>query len=108
MYPFAFSGRLIGSALVNLEATDIHHLRNLEFEDDFETGTMVGIDLAISYAFSPQLQAMLGFHYIDYAEVKGSTEITDLVTGATSAVGGDAAGSDNSNGTIMAAVVYTF
>lgn len=106
MQPLTFSGRVIGSALVNLEATDTHHLRNLEFEDDFETGTMFGIDLALAYSYSHNLQFMFGFQYLNYDEVKGSTQLKDLSTGEVSLVGGDAAGSDNSSGLIMLALVY--
>lgn len=106
--PFTFSGSVIGSVLVNFEATDIHHLRNLEFEDDFETGTMFGIDLAVAYSFSDRLHLMGSFNYVNYEEVKGSTTITDLTDGSSYVIGGDVAGADNNYSLFMATLMYIF
>jgi plasminogen activator len=105
-HPLSFTGRIIGSGLVDLEAKDTHYLRNVVFEDDFETGTMFALDLGFAYSFSEKLQVMGGFHYQYYDEVKGSTTITDLTTGEAATYTGDSAGSDNTSSIFMATLIY--
>ncbi len=104
--PLSFTGRIIGSGLVDLETKDNHYLRNLVFEDDFETGTMLALDLGFTYSFSDRLRFMGGFHYQYYDEVKGSTTVTDTSTGETFIYSGDTAGADNSSSIFMATIVY--
>jgi plasminogen activator len=105
-HPLSFTGRIIGSGLVDLETKDTHYLRNVVFEDDFETGNMLALDVGFTYSFSNRLQLMGGFHYQYYDEVKGSTTITNLSTGEVATYSGDSAGSDNSSSIFMATIIY--
>ena len=96
LHPVTLTGRVIGSTLVNVDSLDHHHLRNLVFEDDLETGSMVGLDLAAAYDFTSRLHFSAGFHYQRYEEVKGSVSVTDTTTGQVTVYGGDTDGADNS------------
>lgn len=101
-----FAGRFIASTFVELEAVDNHYQRNLEYTDDFEDGSMFGIDLAASYRFTDHMSIMGAFRYQNYDEVKGSTTVRNTVTGAARHYGGDVAGADNSITMITASLVY--
>lgn len=104
--PVTFAGRFIYSPAVDLEAVDNHYMRNLEFTDDFETGDLFGLDLALTYQMTPNWKIAGSLHYQSYDEVKGSTTIKDTITGASYYYGGDVAGSDNSSTLIAATVIY--
>ncbi len=104
--PITLSGRLIGSTLVDVDDQDHHKLRNLIFDDDFETGNMIGVDLSATYDYTSRLHFIAGFHYQEYGEVKGSTTVTDTTTGAQQTFNGDAAGADNYVDMFTLSVVY--
>jgi plasminogen activator len=106
--PVTFKGRIIGSTLVDVEAEDTHYLRGLMFDDSFETGSMIAVDLGVSYHLSKRLHVTGGLHYQNYDEVQGSTIITDQSTGFSYLVEGDAAGADNSSTMILATISYDF
>ncbi|WP_028578788.1 omptin family outer membrane protease [Desulfogranum japonicum] len=102
------SGRVIFSPLVQGEDEDTHHLRDLLFEEDFDSSWMWAADLAITYKFSPNwgLTGLLSYQYYD--EAKGSTTITDLTTGQKYYYPGDAAGADNTATMLSLRLDYTF
>ncbi|GBE53292.1 coagulase/fibrinolysin precursor [bacterium BMS3Bbin14] len=102
------TGRLIGSTLVKVEDVDHHHLRNLLIENDFDTGSMVSFDLGGSYNFTDQFSLLAAYHYQIYYETKGSTKITDLLTGETQNFPGDAMGTDHQSNMISLSLRYTF
>lgn len=106
--PITFSGRIIGSTFVTAEDKDQHHLRNLVFEEDFDSGNMFAVDLSGAYNFTDQLSLLVSYHFQRYDEMKGETTITDLTTGAVTKVDGDAAGIDHSSGMLSLSAVYTF
>ncbi len=89
------SGRVIGSPLVKGEDKDIHHMRDLLFEEDFDTSWMWAADLALTYKLSPHWGLTGLFSYQYYDEAKGETTITDLITGEQWYYPGDSAGADN-------------
>lgn len=103
-----FKGRIIASPLVSAGDEDIHHLRNLRFEGDFDYSSMVGIDLGLGYSFTPNLALTAAFKYQKYEEADGDTLITDLSTGAQQHVSGDAAGVDHSSSMVSVGLQYRF
>ncbi len=102
------SGRLIGSPLVQAEDEDHHHMRSLRFEEDFDNSNMWAIDLSATYLFSQQFGVTGAFSYQYYDEAKGTTTITDLVTGEQVFIDGDAAGADNEATLFSLIFVYRF
>ncbi len=102
------TGRLIGSTLVKVEDVDHHHMRNLLFENDFDTGSMVSFDLGGGYNLTDQLSLLAAYHYQIYYETKGSTKVTDLLTGETQNFPGDAAGTDHQSDMVSLSLRYTF
>lgn len=105
--PVSISGRLIGSTLVSAEDEDIHHLRNIRFEEDFDNGDMIGVDFAVTYKLNAQMALVGSFKYLEFNEVKGETRATDLTTGQTYLFAGDSAGLDNETSTIALAFTYS-
>ncbi len=103
-----FRGRVIASPLVSAEDEDIHHMRNLRFEEDFDTSSMYGVDLAIGYEVTPNFALTAAFKYQKYEEAKGETTITDLTTGQKYHYPGDAAGTDHTSSMISAGLEYRF
>jgi len=104
----SFSGRFIASPFASANDEDTHHMRDLLFEEDFDTTFMWSIDLAASYYFTPQFALTGMFHYQKYDEAKGSTTITDLVTGEKYYYAGDAAGTDHTSHLLTLFLEYTF
>lgn len=104
----SFSGRFIVSPYAMAGAEDTHHMRNLFFEDDFDPTTMWAVDLGARYNFTPQLALLGAFHYQRYNEAKGSTTITDQVTGARRYIGGDAAGTSHTSNLLSLSLLYNF
>lgn len=103
-----FKGRVIASPFVTAEDEDIHHLRNLRFEEDFDTSSMYGVDLAIGYEITPNFALTGAFKYQKYEEAKGDTTITDLTTGQQYHYPGDAAGTDHTSSMISVGLEYRF
>ncbi|MFP7755129.1 omptin family outer membrane protease [Thermodesulfobacteriota bacterium B35] len=102
------SGRLIASPFVQAGDRDQHHLRNLVFEEDFDNGTMLGVDLNGGYRFTDQLALMFNYHYQKYEEMKGDTTITDQVTGEQYHIPGDAASIEHYSHLFSLSLQYTF
>jgi len=93
--PLNFSGRFIFSPYVWGDDKDQHHLRSLVFEEDFDSGTMVALDLTGKYFWTKDFTTWLSFHYQDYSEMKGETTTTDTTTGVQTTTTGDVAGMDS-------------
>jgi len=83
-------------------------MRDLLFEEDFDSGSMLAFDLAGSYNFSKNIALMISYHYQDYREMKGETTITDLVSGEVTKSTGDVAGMDHRSSLISLSAKYTF
>jgi plasminogen activator len=101
-------GKFIYSTFVQAGDKDQHHMRNLVFEEEFDDGDMYGIDLALAWNFRPKWAAIASFNYQKYDEMKGTTDITDLVTGERYHISGDAAGADHNHTVWSLGVRYTF
>lgn len=106
--PIEFSGRVVFSPYVWGEAKDQHHLRNLIFEEDFDSGTMLSLDFAGHYYFSNNLSLWLAFHYQKYHEMKGETVVTDITTGEKTTYRGDVGGMDHQSSMVSTGVSYSF
>lgn len=103
-----FKGRVIASPLVSAGDDDIHHLRNLRFEGDFDYSSMFGVDIGLGYSFTPNLALTAAFKYQKYEEADGDTVVTDLVTGTRQYYGGDVAGVDHSSSMVSVGLQYSF
>lgn len=104
--PVTFAGRFTYSPSVDLEAVDTHYLRDLEFTDEFDSGDMFGLDVALVYQLTTNMKLAGSVHYQKYDEVKGSTTIKDLTTGYSYHLDGDVAGADNSSTLFAASFIY--
>ncbi len=103
------SGRIIFSPFVQAGDEDHHHMRNLLFEEDFDNGTMIGIDFSGGYHITEQFSLLGSYHYQKYNEVKGDTTITDLTTGRQLAyIPGDAAGAEHYSHLFSITAMYSF
>ncbi len=106
--PFTFSGRVIGSTFVYGEDKDQHHMRDLIFVEEFDSGQMFAVDLAGSYHFTQNVSLMFSYHYQDYQELKGETIITDISTGEVTKYNGDVAGMDHRSSMLSFSALYQF
>ena len=103
-----FSARLIGSPFVDASADDTHHLRNLQFKDEFSSGTMIAVGLTGAYNFTESFSANVAFQYQNYSEIKGYTIVTNTVTGQSNRTADDTAGISQSSSLLSLGVRYTF
>jgi len=71
---FSLSGRFIYAPWVSAEATDVHYMRNIVIEDDFDEGDMIGFDITAAYDFTEKFGMKLGYSYQDYDTVQGDSE----------------------------------
>lgn len=106
--PITFSGRFIGSPVVFGEDKDQHHMRDLVFEEDFDSGTMFAIDLSGAYNFTKNFSVMLSYHYQKFDEMNGETTVTDTTTGEVTKFDGDVAGMDHSSDMISVSAIVNF
>ena len=81
--PITFSGRIIGSTFAFGESTDQHHMRDLVSEDKYNSGQMLGVDLAGAYNFTKNFSLMLSYHYQVYKNFEDDAHRKDLTTGVT-------------------------
>jgi plasminogen activator len=79
--PVTLDGRFIGSTLVSADDKDTHHLRNIYFTDDFDSGHMFGIDFACTYNFTPHIAATAAFQYQRYEEITGDASALYMDSG---------------------------
>lgn len=93
---------------VKVSATDFHHLRNLIFEDNFETGEMNSFKAAIEYKFSKNFGVYYRYDVQVFAEVRGNTTYFDSGTGLAIGACFNCAGADNSNQTQSIGISYTY
>jgi plasminogen activator len=93
--PLNFSGRVIFAPYVWGDDKDQHYMRDLVFEQDFDSGTMFAVDFTAKYYFTPNFTTWLGFQYQNYDEMKGESTITDTTNGAQTKATGDVAGMDS-------------
>lgn len=105
---FEFLAKFIYSPIVFAGDEDIHHMRDLKFEEDFDPTTMWAIDIGGSYFITDNFSAQFTYHYQKYNEAKGTTTITDLKTGAKTFYDGDVAGTSHDSSLFNLSLVYDF
>lgn len=91
------NGRVIGSSWAKGDDQDNHHLRSLRFTEDFAKARFLSADLGVAYRFNPFFSVTADYRYQMWGLAKGPTSVTNLQTGATGSVGGDAAGAGNTS-----------
>lgn len=85
---------------------DIHHLRDLRFEESGKNGQWLDLQLSIDVALDRNLDLTFGITHTIYSEVKGPVTATDLTTGTTSYYPGDAASLDHGSTLVSVGVSY--
>lgn len=104
---FKMSGRLIYSPIVNGEATDHHHMRNLVTYDDFEGENLIGFDLSGTFYFQNNLALEVMFSHQSYDMMQGDSEWHFRDEGVVYVID-DGAGMDHSSSLLSVALQYTF
>jgi plasminogen activator len=103
--PFTFSGRCIGSTIVNASDEEHYLLRDLVITSDLDPGTMLEFDIAAVYSLSPHMAATLAFQYEKYDEIKGTSNYSYLNSGIKYT--GDT-GIDYESSLVSLSFIYTF
>jgi plasminogen activator len=106
--PIVLSASFRYSNQVHGEGVDIHHLRDLRFEDSGDGGKWQAYDINIDFHLSKTLALNLGYAAQRYAEVKATTTMTDLASGDKFFFPGDAAGLDNRSNLLKMGLSYRF
>jgi outer membrane protease len=101
------SGRFIFSSLVSADAEDTHHLRDLYYKDEMDSGHLLGFDLALTMPLSEHLSLIGLYSYQKYDSLQGGETITDLITGQ-SEYHNDSAGMDQTLSLLTLSLAYSF
>lgn len=75
-------GKFIGSWWVDSEDVDLHHMRDLMFEERFDQGSMMSAELEASFRVTDRFSILGSYEYVNHDEVKGPTAVSDENTGA--------------------------
>lgn len=105
---FEFNTLLKFSNLAKARGNDVHYLRDLSFNDKSTRSRYYGASVDAGYYIKTNTKVFAEFSYSKYEEGKGSTQIIDNNSGASSSIGGNAAGIANKNYTITAGLQYRF
>ncbi|MDH5572959.1 MAG: omptin family outer membrane protease [Gammaproteobacteria bacterium] len=103
-----FHARAIYSNMVDVSATDYHHLRDLTFKNSYEDGEMTAYNATLAYQFGAGFGLMARFDYQEYKEVRGGTDYSVTSTGANAGYCRNCAGTDNSTTTWSLGMLYEY
>ena len=103
-----FHARVIYSNMVGVSALDLHHMRDLTFEDNFADGEMAAYDVSLTYQLATGLGLIARFDAQEYQEVRGDTTYRVSSTGADAGSCTNCAGADNSNSTWSLGLSYEY
>jgi plasminogen activator len=92
-----FDAKLRYSQWVSGEDVDHHLLRYLRFEEEGSGGDWIEYDVSLTYLLNKRASLNIAYSAQEYDEIKASTTVTDLLTGATTLYAGDSAGLDHSS-----------
>ncbi len=96
------------SAWAEGEDVDIHHLRDLRFEEKGNGGEWYKFEIEMVFDISRNITYSLGYSTQTYEEIKASTTVTDLTSGATAFYPGDAAGLSHKSELLTMSLQYRF
>lgn len=105
---FDLEGEVLYGNNVDASDEDIHHARNLYFEDFFEDGEYFGISLKGKYNFTKSLSLIVSYDYEKYLLNKGWTKVTNLNTGYTSSYNYNSAGIENESSMYTVGLEYRY
>ena len=91
------TGRVIGSGWAKGDDQDNHHLRALQFTEDFAKARFVSGEVGLAHRFNPYLSLTADYRYQMWGLGKGPTSITNLATGSSTTIGGNSAGAGNTS-----------
>lgn len=104
----SFDASIHYSQWVKGEDVDIHHLRDLRFEESGSGGHWYELKLGLTFELLHKLSLTTNYAVQRYDEIKASTEITDLTNGDKFYFGGAAAGLDHGSQLISVNLDYSF
>ena len=105
---FSIESKLLYSSAVSAKDEDTHHLRDLFFEDIFEEGTFIQVNLLGKYKLTDSIGINGSYIYEEHLVNKGYTVTTDLTDGSKDTSGYGAAGIANKVSTISLGLNYNF
>jgi outer membrane protease len=96
------------SSNVNLVTTDIHHARNLVFNETYAPGKLNAYKFGVGYQFNDNFSVSFSYDLQNHLEARGSTTISSSVTGNVTGGCVNCAGSDNTNSTASIGISFFF
>lgn len=105
---FSFNALLKYSNMVEAIDEDMHHARDLYFEDFFEEGEFIGLKINGSFGLGSNIYLGAFFEFEKYLLNKGWTRTTNTNTGAVSVSGDGSAGIENESSTIGISLQYLY
>lgn len=90
------------------EAVDVHHLRDVRFEDGGTGGTWFAYGVTIDFRTRSRFSFLIGYSYQRYKEIRGPMTMTDLITGEQTHYAGDTGGLDNRSNLYSVGLNYRF
>lgn len=99
---------ILYSAWANGEDVDIHHLRDLKFEEKGSGGVWYKLGLEMYFDITKRMQFSIGYSGQVYNEIKAPTLVTDLTTGTTTYYPGDSAGLSHKSQLTSLGLSYRF
>lgn len=103
-----FNALLKFSPWVEAKDNDEHYMRDLSFREKNSGSNYYSASVDIGYYVTPNAKVFSGFTWSKYSKGKGGTEIIDHTNGSSSYHGGDAAGLENKNYSLIAGLQYRF
>lgn len=105
---FTLETALLGAPFVKGSDVDHHLLRALRFDDETYKARMIGAEAALSYQATDRVSLEAQARYETILEGRGPTIITDLITGGSFQIGGDASGMDHQSLQLGLSVGYRY
>ncbi len=96
------------SAWAHGEDVDIHHLRDLRFEEQGAGGQWYKFELEMDFEVSRSTMFTVGYSSQTYSEIKSSSTATDLTTDISTFYPGDSAGLSHKSELIKLGMNYRF
>ena len=106
--PVVLSASVRYSNVVHGEDVDDHHLRALRFEESGDNGKWNAFDIKLNFYPRKKWAIKLAYTQQDYEEIKASTVVTDLISGAVYFYPGASAGLDHRSSMISVGMSYQF